>query len=183
MIYHRVLPHDRRAAPDEPGGARWIPRTLQGAGRHDNPDLYGAMYVSEHPLSPLVEALVPFRGTGELREEMLVRAGSPLAIATLETPDAMLVDLDDPQTLSAEDMRPSEVATRHRTRTQRQAADLHAGHPGAGGLRWWSTLESLWINVTLFDRAVGEIEVVEVRPLGVDDPLVEEAAVLLGLES
>lgn len=140
------------------------------------------MYVSEHPLSPLAEALAPFRGTGELREEMLMRSGNRLSLATLEAPDAMeLVDLDDPQTLAAEAMRPSEVATRDRTRTQLQAADLHAGHPGAGGLRWWSTLESLWLNVTLFDRALGELEVVDVRPLGLGDPLVDEAAGVLGL--
>ena len=35
------------------------------------------------------------------------------------------------------------------------AERLFDKHPDALGLRWWSTLESSWINVTLFDRAAG----------------------------
>jgi hypothetical protein len=68
------------------------------------------------------------------------------------------------------------VATRHRDVTQPQARTLYERHPEAAGLRWWSTYEALWSNVTLFDRAVPRLRVESVRGLTIDDPDVGEAA-------
>jgi hypothetical protein len=180
----RALALDRAAAPDQPGGALWFPRPQQGAGRHDNPDIYGCLYVSEDPVSAAAEMLAPFRGTGNLLPSMLVRFGRQLALASLELPDeAATIDLDDPTTLSAEGLRPSRVATRHRTVTQRYAAELHAARPDAIGIRWWSTLESSWINWTLFDRTAKALRLGEVRTLTITDPAVQEAADFLGLRA
>ncbi len=178
-----MLPLDRRTAADEPGGALWWPRVLQGAGRHDNPDLYGCMYVSETPVSAVAEVLAPFRGTGELVPEMLVRGDRQLALAglSLDRGAEALVDLDDGEVLAAESLRPSQVATGHRLRTQAWARGLHVDHPNAAGLRWWSTLEAGWINVTLFDRAAPGLAVAELRTLDADDDAVAEAAAFLGL--
>jgi hypothetical protein len=92
-----------------------------------------------------------------------------------------LLDLDDPAVLQAELLRPSQVATRDRTATQRIARTLFATHPEAHGLRWWSTLESSWINVTLFDRAIPRVFVDSTVPLTPDLPAVMDAAELLGL--
>lgn len=182
MRLWRALPLDRRAAPEREGGALWFPRLWQGGGRHDNPDLYGCLYVSEEPVSAVAELLAPFRGTGELLPQMLVRFGMPVSLAALELESGVTaVDLDDPSTLLASDLRPSLVATRHRALTQRQAAELHGAHAEAIALRWWSTLESSWINWTLFDRAAPHLAVDEVRKLTVADAVVLEAADLLGL--
>ena len=180
---YRVLPLDRRAAADEPGGALWWPRVLQGAGRHDNQELYGCMYVSETPLSAIAEVLAPFRGTGELVPEMLVRGERQLVLAdlSLEHRGETLVDLDDGEVLAAESLRPSRVATRDRSITQAWAGKLYEAHPDAPGLRWWSTLEASWINVTLFDRAAPALDVAGVRTLDSDDDAVAEAAAFLGV--
>jgi hypothetical protein len=78
-------------------------------------------------------------------------------------------------------LRPSLVATRDRSRSQAAAALLHVRHPDAAGLRWWSALEPAWANVTIFDRAAGELTVEDVRELALADDVVGEAAVLLGL--
>jgi hypothetical protein len=179
----RVLPWDGRARPREPGGALWFPRPFQGSSRHDNPDRYGCLYVTEHPASAVAEALAPFRGSGELDASMLERGGAPLALVAIDVPDdAELVDLDEPRVLRAERLRPSTVATRTRTVTQAYAAALHERHPDAAGLRWWSTLESSWINVTLFDRAARRLRSRPPQHLAMTgDPAVEEAAALLGL--
>jgi RES domain len=178
----RALPLDERAGDAEIGGPLWFPREQQGAGRHDNPELYGCLYVSEQPLSAVSEQLAPFRGTGALLPSMLVRFGLPLALASLELPDGVaVVDLDDPVVLSVEGLRPSQVATHRRSVTQLQAAEIHASHPGALALRWWSVLEASWINWTLFDRAAVELELVELAKLRIDDPVVLEVADLLGL--
>jgi hypothetical protein len=178
----RALPLDRGAKVDGPGGALWFPREQQGAGRHDNPDLYGCLYVSEGPISAVAELLAPFRGTGTLLPSMLVRFGLPLALASLELPDkARVIDLDDPVALSAEGLRPSQVATRHRSITQGQAAEIHALHPEVIAIRWWSTLEASWINWTLFERDVDKLKLGGLAELAVDDPAVLEAADLLGL--
>jgi len=182
LTLYRVLPLNPRAGVEERGGVLWWPRELQGAGRHDNPDLYGCMYVSQSAVAPVAEALAPFRSTGRLLPEMLVRGGFTLALAALAFDGAeALLDLDDPEVLTAEALRPSAIATRDRSVTQAMAADLFRRHPRGSGLRWWSTLEAAWLNVTLFDRAAPLLSVHAVTTLGVEDDLVAEAVDLLGL--
>ena len=181
MILHRCLAWNERAAPDAPDGALWFPRPYQGEGRHDNPAVYGCLYLSEQPLSCVVEQLARFRGQ-RLSPALLLRRGLPLALAELELPDdAQLVDLDDPAVLRRERLRPSRVATRDRGFTQPEALALHEKHGEAAGLRWWSTFESQWLNVTLFDRASPALRLVSVRALEVDDEAVAAAADVLGL--
>lgn len=177
-----MLPYDRSAAARHQGGPLFFPRGFQGAGRHDNPELYGCLYASAEPLSVVVEALAPFRGVGELRASMLSRAGLPLALAQLDLDDDVeLLDLDDPAVLAREGLRPSEVATRDRTVTQPQAAVLYERHDQVGVLEWWSTLEASWRNLTLFDRAADELAAIDCGQLELVDPVVAAAADFLGL--
>jgi hypothetical protein len=181
VILHRCLAWNERAAPDAPDGALWFPRPYQGEGRHDNPAVYGCLYLSEQPLSCVVEQLGRFRGQ-RLTPALLRRRGLPLALAELELPDdAQLVDLDEPSVLRRERLRPSRVATRERLVTQPQAWALHEKHGEAAGLRWWSTFESQWLNVTLFDRAVPALQLLAVRALDVADDEIATAAEFLGL--
>jgi RES domain len=178
----RVLPFDEMASPDAAGGALWFPREQQGDGRHDNPELYGCLYAAEDPVSAVAEQLSPFRGTGDLLPSMLVRLGRPLVLAGIEVAGAeRIVDLDDPLTLREEGLRPSQVATRRRSATQIQAAEIHAAHADAIALRWWSTLEASWINWTVFDHAAPSLELAELARLDLEAPVVHEAAQFLGL--
>lgn len=179
MILHRCFAWDRRAAPDEAGGSLWFPRAYQGDGRHDNPDTYGCLYLAEQAVSAVVEQLARFRGS-VLVPQVLVRRGRPLALASLELDDAAkLVDLDEPMVLATHALRPSVVATRQRDVTQPHARALY--HEGADGIRWWSTFESLWANVTAFDRAAPRLRLGAVRRLSADDAAVREAADFLGI--
>lgn len=182
MIVHRCFPLERGADEHEEGGALWFPRPYQGDGRHDNPDLYGCLYVGENQVAAVAEQLQGFRGERRLATWMLVREGLPLALAAVELPaEALLVDLDDPSVLVREALRPSRVATRERARTRVDAASLFERHPDASGLRWWSTLEASWLNVTLFDRVEQALRLEDRRELTVFDPVVREAAEFLGL--
>jgi hypothetical protein len=182
MRLWRTIPFDRSAAPGEPGGALWFPREAQGHGRHDNPDLYGCLYVAESPVSAVAEPLSEFRGLGQMTAVMFRRMGLPLAVAELELPDdAHRVDLDNADTLVAEHLRPSWIATSGREGTQWIAAELFHQHPEAVGIRWWSTIEGSWINWTLFDRALDAITLVDVIEMRIDDEIVLEAAALLGM--
>lgn len=181
MNLYRCLAWNERAAPDAQDGALWFPRLYQGEGRHDNPDLYGCLYLSEAPLSCVVEQLARFRGQ-KLGPALLRRRGLPLALAELELRgDAELVDLDEPAVLSRERLRPSLVATRARDVTRPQARALHEKHRHAAGLRWWSTFEALWANVTLFDRAASRLQLATVRALDLADEEIVSAAEVLGL--
>jgi hypothetical protein len=183
VILYRCFAWDEGAAETAPDGPLWFPRIYQGEGRHDNPDLYGCLYLSASALSSLVEQLARFRGQ-RLLPSMLRRRGLPLAIADMElAAGAELIDLDDPAVLRRERLRPSLVATRDRHVTQPRARALHDRHPRSAGLRWWSTYEALWINVTVFDRAAPQLGVRSVRALGVDDPTVVEAADFFGLRT
>src|SRR5262249_29706336 len=146
-----------------------------------NPDRYGCLYLADRAVSCVVEQLARFRGQ-RLFKSMLKRRGLTLAVATLELDArAELVDLDDPAVLRREQLRPSLVATRARAVTQPHARAIFDRQPGTAGLRWWSTYESQWINVTLFDRAARYLRVAEVRRLALDDAWVLEAADVLGL--
>lgn len=181
MILWRVLPWEPGTRPEEPGGAVFFPRALQGAGRHDNRARYGCLYTSVEAASATAEILAQFRGE-PLRDGMLDVEGTRLAVAPLELrDDGELIDLDAPQVLRRERLRPSGVATRDRSATQAYAERLFDAHPDALGLRWWSIIESSWINVTLFDRALPGISVGTPERLSLDHEAVAEAAELLGL--
>jgi hypothetical protein len=181
VILHRCFAWNRRAQPDEQDGARWIPRAFQGDGRHDNPDVYGCLYLADREVAAVVEQLARFR-TQRLQPALLRRRGLPLALAALELDDpAEIVDLDDPKVLVRERLRPSTVATRRRETTQPQARALYAAHQRAAALAWWSTFESSWVNYTVFDRALRRLRLGEVRELTVEDEAVVSAAEFLGL--
>ena len=47
MTLYRCFAWNDGAAPTEPDGVLWFPRAFQGDGRHDNPDLYGCLYVAD----------------------------------------------------------------------------------------------------------------------------------------
>jgi hypothetical protein len=176
VILYRCFAWSERARQGRQDSPLWFPRAFQGEGRHDNPDLYGCLYVADRAVSCLVEQLARFRGQ-RLTAPLLVRRGLPLALAELELDEsAPLVDLDEPAVLRRERLRPSRVATRRRDVTQPQARALYERHAGSAGLRWWSTYESLWANVTLFERASSSLGLREVRRLTLDDPVVVDAA-------
>jgi hypothetical protein len=75
------------------------------------------------------------------------------------------------------------VATHDRGTTQGQASELFQRHGEVVGLRWWSTFESLWANMTLFDRAETALGLSDVQQLDMGDDVVREAADFLGLAS
>ena len=183
VILYRCFACDERAPATETDGALWFPRIYQGEGRHDNPDLYGCLYLADRAVSCVVEQLARFR-TQRLTSALLRRRGLPLALAELELADkAELLDLDDPVVLRRERLRPSAVATRHRTVTQPQARALFEAHKKAAGLRWWSTYEAQWANVTLFERAARSLRVLAVQALTLEDPAVVAAAEFFGMRT
>ncbi|HEX5419240.1 MAG TPA: RES domain-containing protein [Gammaproteobacteria bacterium] len=181
MILYRCFAWNGRARRSEPDGPLWFPRIFQGEGRHDNPDIFGCLYVADRAVSSIVEQLARFRSQA-LSASLLRRRGLPLALAELELTDAAeIVDLDDPIVLQREGLRPSLVATRHRDVTQPQARTLHERRSEAAGLRWWSVYEALWMNVTLFERAARLVRVRSVQPLAIDHPAVLDAADFFGM--
>lgn len=181
MKLYRCFAWRRNARGSEQDGPLWFPRVFQGEGRHDNPDVYGCLYLADRPLSALVEQLARFRGQ-RLTAPMLRRRGLPLAVAELELEDgATVLDLDEPRVLQRERLRPSVVATRTRTVTQPQALELYERHEEAAALRWWSTYEALWANFTVFHRANPRLSVAAVRILTLEDPVVIESADFFGL--
>jgi RES domain-containing protein len=178
----RVFPRIPTAEAPGRGHPLWFPRELQGAGRHDNPDLYGAIYVSEVPVAAVAEQIAHLRGQ-RLEDADLERGGIRLALVSLDAAiDGRLWDLDDPRVLVERNLRPSQVATRVREQTRRQATDLFRARPRRDGLRWWSALEASWINVTLFDRAARRLSVrTAPEPLDLAHAVVREAAAAIGI--
>jgi len=183
VTLYRCFAWNERARQNEPDGPLWFPRPFQGDGRHDNPDVFGCLYLAEQPVSCVVEQLGRFRGQ-TLQPSFLLRRGLPLALGALELVDtATLIDLDDPATLRRTQLRPSLVATRRPEITQSHARTLHQRYPATAGLRCWSTYEALWINTTLFDRAAPHLRLTSIRALTIDDGIVAEAVQVLDMQS
>lgn len=182
MLLFRVFSWNRSAGGGEPGGPFFVPRQRQGSGRHDNPFLYGAFYCSLEPISCIAEALQAFRGQ-IITDQDLRRPGNwILALARFELSDQVtLVDLDDPRQLHARRVRPSVVATTDRSKTQNLAARIF--EENAAGFLWWSTLESLWMNCTLFqERVLSKAHIAgQPQALSLDDPTLIAAAKQIGV--
>src|SRR5687767_9542293 len=182
-MLHRLFPWSRGAAPTDPGGPLFNPRRQQGSGRHDRPDLYGAIYVSRAEVSAVAEWLAAFRGQQLTAGDFDRTDGSVLALIGFDDDElGDLADLDDPAELQKRGLRPSRVATHARPATQELAGSLF--DEGLAGFGWWSTLEASWHNVTLFaERTVGRLAVaVEPRRLTIDDPVVAAAAAAVGVQ-
>lgn len=148
MLY-RVFPLLPGARAQEPGGPLYVPRERQGAGRHDRPERYGALYVSRVAESAIAERIQGFRGQALTDADLRLVGGARYALASFD--DSALeqvIDLDDPAELSRREWRPAMVATRNRSVTRDIAARIF--DEGAAGFAWWSTLESTWPNLTLF---------------------------------
>ena len=182
-MLHRLFPWDRRSSPTDPGGPLFNPRRQQGSGRHDRPDLYGAIYVSRAEVSAVAEWLAAFRGQQLTAEDFQRTDGRVLALVAFDDGElGELVDLDEPGELEKRRLRPSRVATHARPVTQQLAGGLF--DEGLAGFGWWSTLESSWPNVTLFaERTPGRLVIAtEPRPLAIDDPVVAAAASAVGVQ-
>jgi RES domain-containing protein len=176
VILYRCFAWNEGTRENQPDGPLWFPQVFQGEGRHDNPDIYGCLYLADRPLSCIVEQFGQFRGQ-RLTPTLLRRRGLPLGLAEIELDDgAKLINLDDPSVLHSEGLRPSAVATRRRGVTQPQARQLYERHTDVAGLAWWSIYEALWMNVTLFDRAGPLLRLRSVRVLKIVDPALVEAA-------
>ncbi len=181
MILYRCFAWNAKVDQAAPDGPLWFPREFQGEGRHDNPDLFGCLYLADRAVSPVVEQLARFRGQ-RLTAALLRRRGLPLALAALELDDAaVLVDFNDPVVLRRERLRPSIVATRERRITQPQARRLHEQQRDVAGIQWWSIHESQWMHVTVFERAAPHLRVASARELTLQDSVVAEAAQLFAL--
>ena len=181
MLYRVTRVHPN-ASPREPGGALHVPRTKQGRGRHDNPDLYGVLYASRSPISAVAERIIRFRGATLEDADLRHPDGSFDALLAIDVERvAPIIDLDEPREMVRRGLRPSTVATRARTPTQELARAIY--EEGAPGFAWWSTIEAAWSNVTLFAERAGTSVRMAVKPeaLTVDHPAVAEAVEFTGV--
>jgi hypothetical protein len=181
MTLFRLFPFDPDAPARSEGGPLFVARHLQGGGRHDNPGVYGALYLSRSTISPIAEHLAMWRASGAAGSALRPE-GRPMALVGFD--DARLdelVGLDDPRALMDRGLRPSGVATRERRVTRPLAKSLY--DEGVTGFEWWSTIEAGWVNATLFaDRALDRLEIAdEPEALTIQHPLVREAAETVGV--
>lgn len=103
--------------------------------------------------------------------------GSRRALCTYELADqAPILDLDDASALVNWGLKPSEVVTRDRARTQAWALRVYEAESHAG-VRWWSYWNPDWGSLGLWDLTA--IEVVKVDPLTVDQEDLEAARQVL----
>jgi len=177
-----VFSWNRQALNAAAGGPLHVPRRRQGAGRHDGPDRYGALYCSRDPASAVAEAIQFLRGHELAGEDLHRPDGSVRALTAFDfTGKTAVVDLDDPHVLARRNLRPSRIATLDRRTTQQLAHTLF--EEGADGLSWWSTLDAAWTNVTLFhERVLSRLVIASApEPLTLATPALVEAAQRLGI--
>lgn len=176
--YYRCCWFDPNAAsPDVPGHPLYVhPR--QGAGRVDDPEHeYLVRYVATDEVGCVAEAFGDFA------------VWTPaLLVAPPRLPDAYraiveyvvaatVCDLDDPKQLAEFDLRPSDVVTPDRARSQRWARQIYETGQ-FDGVSWWSRRDARWTCTALW-RAE-RIDVARVTILtSLSAPAVAEAARVL----
>jgi hypothetical protein len=170
---YRVLPFIANVAPDEPGGALYVPR--QGGGRLDNPDLYAVLYLSDAASGAIAEAFGRFpEWSSAILSGSPSLPGSARAIASYQlADDEPLCDLNDPEQLRALRLRPSDVVSRDYSRTRGWARRIYEQRVWIG-VRWWSYYDPGWASVGLWE--IARLKLKEVRPLRLDDPALVEAS-------
>src|ERR1700676_1302789 len=172
MLY-RIYPARFGASADEAGGALYAPSG--GAGRISNPSRYQELYFCDEPEGAIAETF------GRVRtwdQRMLARSGRPMVLGTYRLREAAQVcDLDDPGELQRKALRPSQVVTTERKRSQTWASAVYDQGKFAG-IRWWSPYDSRWFVVGIWQREL--LEIVEpAEPLAIDDPRIERTAQML----
>jgi len=173
---YRVLPWVARARRGETGHPLHR-ASRQGAGRVDNPEHYRVLYVSDAEAGAVAEAF----GNHAVWTEMLLRGrpdlpGSVRALATFDAAGTETLDLDDARRLVEWELRPSAVAARDRSVTQRWALRVFEENRWAG-IRWWSHYDSRWGSFGLWN--VSTLKLLDVAPLASDHPALVEAAATL----
>lgn len=149
----RVVTWIPKARARTPGHPAYVARKRQGAGRIDNPDLYGVLYLSSDPAGAVAEH---FGRLPVWRDAMFLVPGrrtARRALATFEIDDAALLDLDDPPTLMERALRPSTVVARDRAVTQAWAREAFLEDRWRG-IGWWSPYDSRWACFGLWDAEV-----------------------------
>jgi hypothetical protein len=182
MKLYRVFPWIENAATDEPGGIFFMPP--QGTGRIDNPDRYSILYVSDSPAGAIAETFNrnPYRmhWTPRMLRPRLPGAVTAIAEITPQNSKTFICDLDEPQQLIEQTLRPSNVITRERAETQAWALRIFEQQRSAG-VRWWSYHESRWGSIGFWDTQALQNGSVNIRALTLDNEWVQEAAKTLSI--
>lgn len=169
-----MFPWLEDAEPGEPGHPHYV-GLPQGQGRVDNPEHYLTLYLSDDPLGAIGEAFGNHSiWTSDLLSGPPALAGSVRALATFESSDVVVIDLDDPQALLDRALRPSRVVTRHRGTTQNWALKIFREGMW-DGVRWWSFHNPEWGSFGLWH--LNSLELVDVIALADQVGNVRQAAV------
>jgi hypothetical protein len=168
----RVCPHDPSAPRGTPGHPLFVP-AIQGAGRLDNADLYEVLYVADAPEAAVAER---FGNLAVWTDAMLAPPRSlsrgAMSLVEYDAEKVRVQDLDDASELVRLSLRPSEVVTRDRARTQRWAAGIWRENRW-DGIRWWSYYASHWGSFGLWTHS--KLRVSSVTPLSRSHPAVVAA--------
>ncbi|MCD4814686.1 RES family NAD+ phosphorylase [bacterium] len=184
MNLYRHFRWEPTKKPNERGGALWIPTLLQGAGRHDISET-GVLYGTEDPISSIAEVLQNFRN---LKDKISQRYfehpdGTVHAIVKIHLEgNVKIIDCCRAKNLIDLNIEPAYIATHDRELTQSVSRKLY--EKGYDGFKWWSALESKWVNVTLFgSRVSGKVKIIDgPTVLNIDMPEVISAAEWMGIK-
>jgi hypothetical protein len=155
----------------------------QGDGRLDNPSVYEVLYACDSSAGACAEVFNRGKYRTQWSRDMLrPLPGNPnfgRSLAWFDVDDkAPISNLDDPNELLSRGLRPSGVVTRDYSHTQAWALSIFSSATVAG-IRWWSYHDARWASFGLWDRSV--ITDFGVRPLGINDSVIQEAADALSI--
>lgn len=154
MILYRVVPVAPGAPPGGPGHPEYLHKP-QGRGRLDNPIHYDMRYLSFTESGAVGETLSMFSEWTPTVFDFRKVPGSTLSLCTFVAPDDIrFIEMDDPRSLLALGLRPTQIITLNRAVTQTWALRVWEEHDHNGrkwdGIRWWSRHHADWPVVGLW---------------------------------
>lgn len=171
---YRVFPWIKGARAGQRGHPLYVPASVQGHGRLDNPDRYKVVYASDSPAGACAEALGGYMTWSE--ELLTPNAAVVRSIATVILTDDRVLDLDDPRALLDRELRPSRVVTKDREVTQLWSARIF-DEGRWSGVSWWSYWDPRWASFGVW--RVEAVRVTRVEPLTMRSRALREAAEVL----
>lgn len=181
MLLYRVFPYLASASAGAPGHPEYEHRPQRG-GRVDHPD-YFVWYLAREAAGAVGETCGNLATWDASMFEFPMLPGARRALGIYTLPDDLRVlDLNDPAELVQRGLRPTQVVPSNLAVTQAwghriwDERDLH--DPGVRrwhAVQWWSFQRPTWSILASWERP----ECIQVEPLSVTHPAVQDAAAAL----
>lgn len=177
MMFYRIFHYDKKKQNSPVD----VDINKQGNQRHDIINKDAVLYLSKEKVSCFAEKYQYQRNRVVSNKFIELNYNKIVVMSKIQLSEkCKLLDLRDSAQLNKFKISPTIVTTQKRNLSQKLSLDIFKMN--YDGFLWWSSIESLWTNMTLFkSRVLGHIKVKSICPISLKDDYAKEASKLLNI--